>query len=70
MANKFEEAAERGADLGLNADELAFYDALPITRNQCGSWGTKYSERLRMNWPKICGKTPSGAASHACRVTT
>lgn len=28
MAKKFKEAAERGADLGLNADELAFYDAL------------------------------------------
>lgn len=28
VAKKFKEAAERGADLGLNADELAFYDAL------------------------------------------
>ncbi len=28
MAKKFKEAAERGADLGLNNDELAFYDAL------------------------------------------
>jgi len=28
MAKKFKEAAERGADLGLNSDELAFYDAL------------------------------------------
>lgn len=28
MAKKFQEAARRGEDLGLNADELAFYDAL------------------------------------------
>jgi type I restriction enzyme R subunit len=28
MARKFQEAARRGDDLGLNADELAFYDAL------------------------------------------
>lgn len=28
MAKKFKEAADRGADLGLNSDELAFYDAL------------------------------------------
>jgi type I restriction enzyme R subunit len=28
MAKKFKEAADRGADLGLNNDELAFYDAL------------------------------------------
>ena len=28
MAKKFKEAAGRGSDLGLNADELAFYDAL------------------------------------------
>ncbi|NEX60633.1 type I restriction endonuclease subunit R [Noviherbaspirillum galbum] len=28
MAKKFKEAAERGTELGLNADELAFYDAL------------------------------------------
>jgi len=28
MAKKFREAADRGADLGLNTDELAFYDAL------------------------------------------
>lgn len=28
MAKKFKEAAERGEQLGLNADELAFYDAL------------------------------------------
>jgi type I restriction enzyme R subunit len=28
MAKKFKEAVDRGADLGLNADELAFYDAL------------------------------------------
>jgi type I restriction enzyme, R subunit len=28
MAKKFKQAADRGAELGLNADELAFYDAL------------------------------------------
>lgn len=28
MAKRFQEAARRGEDLGLNADELAFYDAL------------------------------------------
>jgi type I restriction enzyme R subunit len=28
MARKFQEAARRGEDLGLNLDELAFYDAL------------------------------------------
>jgi type I restriction enzyme, R subunit len=28
MAKKFKEAADRGAELGLNDDELAFYDAL------------------------------------------
>lgn len=28
MAKKFKEASDRGAELGLNADELAFYDAL------------------------------------------
>ena len=28
MAKKFKEAADRGTDLGLNNDELAFYDAL------------------------------------------
>ena len=28
MAKKFKEEAERGANAGLNSDELAFYDAL------------------------------------------
>jgi type I restriction enzyme R subunit len=28
MAKKFQEAAQRGETLGLNHDELAFYDAL------------------------------------------
>jgi type I restriction enzyme R subunit len=28
MAKKFKQAAERGAELGLNSDEMAFYDAL------------------------------------------
>ena len=28
MAKKFQEAAQRGEQLGLNADEMAFYDAL------------------------------------------
>jgi type I restriction enzyme R subunit len=28
MAKKFKQAADRGAELGLNSDEMAFYDAL------------------------------------------
>lgn len=28
MAKKFKQAADRGGELGLNADEVAFYDAL------------------------------------------
>src|SRR6185295_2783306 len=28
MAKKFQEAARRGEELGLNSDEMAFYDAL------------------------------------------
>lgn len=32
MAKKFQEAVGRGEELGLNADELAFYDALANKR--------------------------------------
>lgn len=32
MAKKFQEAAERGERLGLNADEMAFYDALATNK--------------------------------------
>jgi type I restriction enzyme R subunit len=45
MAKKFREAADRGADLGLNTDELAFYDALANNEDSVRELG---DETLKM----------------------
>ncbi|HJV80163.1 type I restriction endonuclease subunit R [Noviherbaspirillum sp.] len=57
MAKKFKEAADRGADLGLNADELAFYDALANNEESVRTLGDatlrkiahELAENLRQN---------------------
>lgn len=57
MAKKFKEASERGAELGLNADELAFYDALANNEDSVRELGDEtlrkiaheLSENLRQN---------------------
>lgn len=46
MAKKFKEAAERGADLGLNADELAFYDALAKNENSVRELGDETLKKI------------------------
>lgn len=57
MAKKFKEAAERGTDLGLNYDELAFYDALANNEESVRELGDEtlrkiaheLAENLRLN---------------------
>ncbi len=49
MAKKFKEAAERGAALGLNDDELAFYDALANNEASVRELGDETLKKLPMN---------------------
>ena len=57
MTKKFKEAADRGAELGLNADELAFYDALANNEESVRTLGDatlkkiahELAENLRQN---------------------
>lgn len=46
MAKKFKEAADRGADLGLNADELAFYDALANNEDSVRELGDETLKKI------------------------
>jgi type I restriction enzyme, R subunit len=46
MAKKFKEAANRGADLGLNADELAFYDALADNEESARELGDETLKKI------------------------
>ncbi|OIQ95243.1 type-1 restriction enzyme R protein [mine drainage metagenome] len=46
MAKKFKEAADRGADLGLNADELAFYDALANNEDSVRELGDEILKKI------------------------
>ena len=46
MAKKFKEAADRGADLGMNADELAFYDALAKNENSVRELGDETLKKI------------------------
>ena len=46
MAKKFREAADRGADLGLNADELAFYDALANNEDSVRELGDETLKKI------------------------
>ena len=46
MAKKFKEAADRGANLGLNADELAFYDALAKNENSVRELGDETLKKI------------------------
>lgn len=46
MAKKFKEAAERGADLGLNSDELAFYDALANNEDSARELGDETLKKI------------------------
>jgi type I restriction enzyme R subunit len=46
MAKKFKEAAERGADLGLNSDELAFYDALANNEDSVRELGDETLKKI------------------------
>jgi type I restriction enzyme, R subunit len=46
MAKKFKEAADRGADLGLNADELAFYDALANNEESVRALGDETLKKI------------------------
>lgn len=46
MAKKFKEAADRGADLGLNADELAFYEALANNKGSVRELGDETLEKI------------------------
>jgi type I restriction enzyme R subunit len=46
MVKKFKEAADRGADLGLNADELAFYEALANNEDSVRELGDETLEKI------------------------
>lgn len=46
MAKKFKEAADRGANLGLNADELAFYDALANNEDSVRELGDETLKKI------------------------
>jgi type I restriction enzyme R subunit len=46
MAKKFKEAAERGANLGLNSDELAFYDALANNEDSVRELGDETLKKI------------------------
>jgi len=46
MAKKFKEAADRGADLGLNNDELAFYDALANNEDSVRELGDETLKKI------------------------
>ncbi len=46
MAKKFKEAADRGTDLGLNADELAFYDALANNEDSVRELGDETLKKI------------------------
>ncbi|MDP2179985.1 type I restriction endonuclease subunit R [Methylicorpusculum sp.] len=46
MAKKFKEAVNRGDDLGLNADELAFYDALANNEESARALGDEVLKKI------------------------
>ena len=46
MAKKFKEAAGRGSDLGLNTDELAFYDALAENEDSARELGDETLKKI------------------------
>ena len=46
MAKKFKEAISRGEELGLNADELAFYDALANNEEAVREMGDEILEKI------------------------
>lgn len=46
MAKKFKEAAYRGAELGLNADEVAFYDALAANEESVRELGDETLKKI------------------------
>ncbi len=46
MAKKFKEAADRGAELGLNDDELAFYDALANNEDSVRELGDETLKKI------------------------
>jgi type I site-specific restriction-modification system R (restriction) subunit len=46
MAKKFKEAVNRGDDLGLNNDELAFYDALANNEESVGELGDETLKKI------------------------
>ena len=46
MAKKFKEAISRGEELGLNADELAFYDALANNENAVQEMGDEILKKI------------------------
>ena len=46
MAKKFKEAADRGANLGLNADELAFYDVLANNEDSVRELGDETLKKI------------------------
>ncbi|MFJ2988190.1 type I restriction endonuclease subunit R [Collimonas sp. NPDC087041] len=46
MAKKFKEAAERGAQLGLNTDEVAFYDALAANEESVRELGDETLKKI------------------------
>ncbi|MCX6178634.1 MAG: type I restriction endonuclease subunit R [Chlorobiales bacterium] len=46
MAKKFQEALERGNDLGLNPDELAFYDALANNEEATREMGNEILKKI------------------------
>lgn len=56
MAKKFQGAAQRGESLGLNSDEMAFYDALAMNEAAVGELGDttlkKIAVELTLSLPK------------------
>ena len=46
MAKKFQEAVQRGENLGLNTDELAFYDALANNQEAVREMGDEILKKI------------------------
>jgi hypothetical protein len=66
MAKEFQAEMEREAELGLNPDEVAFYDALVL---RCGIWRTS-SKNSSDNSPIFGLSNPQSANTSATPLAT
>ena len=56
MAKQFKAAANRGEELGLSRDEMAFDDALAANEASVRELGTRPCARSRASLPRSCGR--------------